>query len=263
MQMDSMSTKKLSPILNAALLKIEKKFRGKISSSYLDLKRNCVEARHDAVGISAGKFCEIILRHLQKRIFGSYIPFKDQIGNFADECRKLIASPKGSSTDSERIVIPRAIVFLYTMRNKRGIGHVGGDVDTNQIDIALVARVADWILCELIRIHHGLSLEEAQDIVDSISERELPVIWEVAGKKRVLKNGVTAKDQILILLYSCPDSAVLVEDLFDWVEYSNLSIFKSRLIKDLHKKRFVEFNKDTETVFLSPTGSKYVEENII
>jgi hypothetical protein len=48
------------------------------------------------------------------------------------------------------------------MRNKRGIGHVAGDVDANAIDIATMARTADWIVCELIRINHGLSLEEAQ-----------------------------------------------------------------------------------------------------
>ena len=258
-----MNTRNPSPVLEEALSNIDKAFRSKIISSYVDIKRNCAEARYDAAGISAGKFCEAILRHLQKSIMGAYIPFKDQIGNFADECRKLIVAPKGKSTDSERIVLPRAVIFLYTMRNKRGIGHVGGDVDPNQIDSVLVARTADWILCELIRIHHGMSLEEAQDLVDSISLRELPVIWEVAGKKRVLREGLNTKDQTLLLLYSSADSAVLVEDLFEWVEYSNLSVFKSRVVQDLHKKRFVEFDRETNAVFISPIGSKYVEENIL
>ena len=48
---------------------------------------------------------------------------------------------------------------------------------------------ADWIVCELIRVYHGLSLEEAQDLVDAISVKNIPAIWEVAGKKRVLKKG--------------------------------------------------------------------------
>jgi len=95
-------------------------------------------------------------------------------------------------------------------------------VEADVIDIATMARCADWIVCELIRINHGLSLEEAQDIVDSLAVRQLTTIWEVGGKKRVLKPGLSAKDQSLLLLYSCPDSSVAIEDLCEWVEYSNL-----------------------------------------
>jgi hypothetical protein len=149
------------------------------------------------------------------------------------------------------------------MRNKRGIGHVGGDVDANAIDVATMAKTADWVVCELIRINHGLSLEEAQDIVDGISVRQLPSIWEVAGKKRVLKDGLKAKDQTLLLLYSNPDSAVLLEDICDWVEYSNPGVFKSKIIKELHKLRLLEFDTDSESIILSPKGVKYVEENLM
>jgi hypothetical protein len=149
------------------------------------------------------------------------------------------------------------------MRNKRGIGHVGGDVNANGIDIATMARTADWIICELIRINHGVSLEEAQDVVDGISVRQLPAIWEVGGKKRVLKDGLKARDQALILLYSSPASAVLLEDLSSWVEYSNPGMFKKVIIKTLHKQRFIEFDADSESVILSPKGVKYVEEYLI
>jgi hypothetical protein len=54
-------------------------------------------------------------------------------------------------------------------------------------------RNADWVICELIRVFHGLSLEEAQVIVDAIAMRELPDIWAVAGKKRVLKKGLSRR----------------------------------------------------------------------
>lgn len=258
-----MNTPKHDSFLETALDKIQKKFRDKIISTYIDLKRNCVEARHDAAGLAAGKFCETVIRHIQSTVFGAYIPFNKKIGNFADECRKLIAAPSGTTIESERVILPRALVFLYTMRNKRGIGHIGGDVDANEIDTAVMSRTADWILCELIRIHHKMSLEEAQDLVDSISVRQLPVIWEVAGKKRVLKKGLSASDQVLLILYSTKDTAVLVEDLCDWIEYSKLSVFKSRIVKALHKDRMVEHDKETETVLLSPKGAEHVEAHIL
>jgi hypothetical protein len=212
--------------------------------------------------MAAGKVCEIALRLLQEKILGTPVPFGTKIANYADECRKLITGPVARGTESERTIIPRALVFLYTMRNKRGIGHVGGDVDANGIDIATMARTADWIICELIRINHGLSLEEAQDIVDGLSVRQLPSVWEVAGKKRVLKDGLKAKDQALLLLYSSVDSSVLMEDLCAWVEYSNSSIFK-KMISALHKERYLEYDKEAESITLSPKGTIYVEAHLI
>ena len=257
-----MSTKSPSIALESALAIVPKAFRRRLIDSYLSLKKNCLESRLDAAGMAAGKVCEVALRLLQERVLGTSTPFGTKIANYADECRKLISATASNGNESERIIIPRALVFLYTMRNKRGIGHVGGDVDANAIDVATMARTADWIICELIRINHALSLEEAQDIVDGISVRQLPAIWEVAGKKRVMKEGLKAKDQVLLLLYSDPNSSVLLEDLCDWVEYSNASMFKG-FIRELHKQRFLEFDKESEFVTLSPKGAEYVEENLI
>jgi hypothetical protein len=258
-----MSTKSLNPVLVTALASVPATFRSRLIQAYLDLKKNASEARYDAAGLAVGRLCEVVLRFLQQKIHGTFTPFGTKISNYADECRRLTTAPATSGNESERVLVPRALVFLYTMRNKRGIGHVGGDVDANAIDIATIAKTADWIVCELIRINHGLSLEEAQDIVDGISVRQLPSIWEVAGKKRVLKDGLKAKDQALLLLYSNPDSAVLLEDLCDWVEYSNPRIFKSTIIKELHKQRLLEFDTDSESIILSPKGVKYVEENLM
>lgn len=257
-----MSTKSPSPVLDTALVNVPGTFRSRLIRTYLELKKNCVESRHEAAGMAVGKFCEVILRFLQQRIHGTFTPFGTKITNYADECRRLVAAPATAGNESERIVLPRALVFLYTMRNKRGIGHVGGDVDANAIDIATMTRTADWVVCELIRINHGLSLEEAQDIVDGLSQRELPVIWEVAGKRRVLKEGLKARDQALLLLYSNQESAVLFEDLSAWVEYSNPGMFKKQII-ELHKRRMVEFDRDSESVVLSPKGVAYVEQNLM
>ncbi len=57
-----------------------------------------------------------------------------------------------------------------------------GDVDANEIDAATGVRIADWCICELIRLSHTISLEEAQAICDAIAVRQLPQIWDVFGK---------------------------------------------------------------------------------
>jgi hypothetical protein len=253
----------MNTLLQGALKGLEQPIRKRLIVSYLELKRNVAEGRHDSAGISAGKLCEAAIRHLQHRAFGTYTPFGTKIPNFADECRRIISAPSGTGiTESEKTIITRALVFLYTMRNKRGIGHIGGDVDPNAIDGAMIGRTADWIVCELIRIHHNLSLEEAQDLVDGLAIRQLPDVWEVAGKKRVLRDGLTAREQALLLLYSCKDQAVLSEDIIAWVEYSNPAAFRSKILSKLHKDRLLEWDRENESVVLSPKGSKYVEDKL-
>lgn len=254
----------MSDSLNGALQGIEQPIRKRIVESYLDLKRNIAESRHDSAGLSAGKLCEAVIRHLQKQAFGSYTPFGTKIANFADECRRIITAPSGAPiSESEKTIVTRGLVFLYTMRNKRGIGHVGGDVDPNSIDGALIERVADWTICELVRVNHNLSLEEAQDLVDRLAVRRLPDVWEVAGKRRVLKEGLPAREQALLLLYSTHEQAVLTEDLVSWIEYSNPGVFRSRILGQLHKDRFIEWDRSSETITLSPKGAKYVEDRLL
>jgi hypothetical protein len=259
----SSSTPKSKSPLDVALAKVSAQFRPKIIKPFLDVKKRLAEGNDESLGLAAGKFCESVLRLLQNEILKSYTPFGQKIPDFSVECRKLIESPKTAGVESLRVVMPRALVFVYTLRNKRGIGHVGGDVDANRIDAMTIARACDWIVCELIRVYHNLSLEEAQDLVDSLAQRDLPEIWNVGVKKRVLRDGLTYKDQVLYLCYSDQENAVFAEDLFSWVEYSDFSMFKSAVLQALHRKRHIEYDKEADTITISPKGIRDVEERIL
>lgn len=258
-----MSTPKQSDPLAAALQRLPIAFRSKLVESYRQLKTAQIENRYDTAGLKAGKFCEVCIRLLQHAVHGQHTAFGKQIPNFADECRKLVAASAPAVDESIRVIVPRALLLIYTMRNKRGLGHVGGDIDANAIDTSAMVRVADWVVCELIRTYHSIALEDAQDLIDAISVRQIPVIWEVNGRKRVLAKGLTAKKQTLLLLYSEPSSVVLAEDLCDWVEYASLPLFRRDVLRPLHKDRYVEFDSELDSVHLSPAGAHEVEANVL
>lgn len=262
-KVSSISTAKPDSPLEAALANIPKTFRTRIIASYEELRRHHLAEAYKPLGMSAAHLAETVLRLLQNQVTGSYIPFGKSIGNFPEECRKIIESGNKAVPESLRLVVPRALAFLYTLRNKRGVGHVGGDVDANGIDGAALSRACDWVICELVRVYHGLSLEEAQDIVDGLAQRHLPDIWHVAGKKRVLRSGLTAKQQVLLLCYQEAAAAVLAESLCDWTDYSNLSVFKAKVLQPLHIERLVEYDKSSDTVTLSPKGVQLVENEIL
>ena len=258
-----MSTSANSAPLEVALQGISDDFRERLIETYLEIKKGHAEAKHEAAGMAAGKFCEVTLRFLQEEVTGNHIPFGKPIGNFANECRVLITYSPSSQPETIRVIIPRCLSFLYTLRNKRGIGHVGGDIDANAIDSATITRLADWIFCELIRVYHHLPIEEAQDLIDAIAVRNIPDVWEVAGKRRVLRDDLKNNQKALLLLYSHPESAVLVEDLCEWMEYGRVSDFKRRLLPKLHDAKMIEFDKENDVVYLSPKGVAEVEQEII
>ena len=266
--MGNSSTSSAEKAFDIALAGVPKDIRRRISSSFVEVQRRYLEAiftddSYDSIGLSAGKFCEAVLRCLQHHLTGSHVPFGTHLKDFASECRKLEQQPSTAGPDSIRIIIPRALLFAYTVRNKRGIGHVGGDVDANRTDITAIQASVIWIVCELIRVFHGVSLEEAQALVDTLNTRKMPVVWEVMGRKRVLRTDLNFRDKTLLLLYTAQHDGILIEDLYDWVEYSSLSMFKRSVVGPLHKERLVEFDRETESVFISPLGLRYVEGTLL
>ena len=252
--MASTSTSAVAPELDAALTGIPSPFRERLIQKYIELRSAYSEATFDAAGLRAGAFAETLLRFLQHWITGTHTPFGKRLPQFNEECLRLERQPAKPSDDGLRVIVPRGLSFLYTLRNKRGIGHVGGDVEANEIDAATCVRIADWCMCELIRVFHALSIEEAQGILDAIATRSLPSVWAVNGKKRILGADLDYRSQVLVLLHASADGSALVEDLYEWIEPPDLSKFRSRVLKPLHQARLIEYDPDSQTATISPTG---------
>jgi hypothetical protein len=261
MPMARTNTKPVDPTLDAALQSVPKRVRERVVGKYIELRAAFSQGSFDSCGLRAGHFAESLIRLLQHQLTGTSIPFNEKIGNFVDECRKLERLGGTAGPETLRVAVPRALAFLYTLRNKRGIGHVGGDVDANQIDAATAVRIADWCVCEIVRVVHGMPLEEAQALLDAISVRQLPQVWSVGGRRRVLTAGLNYRAQTLLLLYHEMQTAMPAEDLFQWTEHSNFSVYKRDVLRPLHRARLVEYDPETETVILSPLGIERVEED--
>lgn len=258
-----MNTSQNELTIDSALSGVPQSFRGKLVDRYRALKAAYSNGQPDACGLRVGQFCEVMLRLLQDRLTSNHVPFGTKIQNFDRECQKLEQTSQDAGPESMCVIMPRAIAFLYTLRNKRGIGHIGGDVDANAIDAATMVRLADWCLCELIRIVHNLALEDAQVLLDAITERQLPAVWSVVGKKRVLDPSLDRRSQTLLLLYNDVETAVPAEDLCDWIECSTLANYRRDVLRPLHTQRLIEFDAGTDMVLISPTGIVRVEMEVL
>ena len=240
---------------------IPKPLREELLQAFGQIVRNYREQRWEPSELNGGKLCEIVYSILRGHVDGKFPARAKKPRNMLDACKKLEGADAKGFPRSVRIQIPRMLIGLYEVRNNRGVGHVGGDVDPNRMDARVVLESSKWIVAELVRVFHAIQPDEAATAVDRLVERTVPMIWEVASVKRVLAADMSKKDQTLLLLYSSAGH-VSDKDLTSWVEHSNPSAYRRDVLRRAHRDRLIEYDEDRREVHLSPTGIAYVEENL-
>lgn len=240
---------------------IPESLENELLEKYREIERNFRERRWEPAELNGGKLCEVVYCILRGYVDGNYPASSSKPSNFYDACLRIEKEP-ASLGRSVRIQIPRMLVALYEMRNNRNVGHVGGDVDPNHMDAVCVLHMAKWIVAELVRVFHKVSLPEASALVEALSEREIALIWDAGGVRRVLDTRLTMLEKTLVLLFSSPDP-ISEKDLVSSVEHSNLSAYRRDVLRKAHKDRLLEYHESNRTVAISPTGIRRVEEKIL
>jgi len=213
--------------------------RKELLAAYEETLRNYRERRWEPAELNGGKLCEIVYTILKGHVTGAFPAKSSKPSNMVDACRAL--EQASTFPRSIRIQIPRMLVALYEVRNNRGVGHVGGDVNPNHMDAACVLEMSKWVMSELVRVFHDTSTEEAALAVDSLVERTSPTVWKVGNNLRVLDYQKSMKDKLLLLAYHSR-GAVQEADVFRWVEHSNASVFRRDIVRPLHKTKLIEYD---------------------
>lgn len=210
--------------------------------------------------LKVGKLCEIVYAILKGMVDGGFpakLPKKP--GNMEAACRDL--SKATAFPRTVRLTMPRVIIALYEIRNDRGVGHSGGDVDPNHMDATMVVAGAKWLVAELVRLLHAVDTATATQVVDAMVERTVPGIWTSGNVRRVLAKGLTMKHETLLLAYGQP-TPVPDTDLFAWIEAPKLSDYRKDVLVPLHRDRLIEYDRAAATVVVLPPGDVIVETTL-
>lgn len=245
---------------STVLSKIPDGLRIPLFDAYNEIQKNYRETRWEPSELNGGKLCEIIYTIIKGYADGAYPARPSKPRNMVLACQNM-ENENPSLPRSIRIQIPRMIMALYEIRNNRGVGYSGGDVNPNHMDANAVLYMSKWLMSELVRIFHNVDTIEASAIIDSLVERKFSLVWEVNGVKRILNESLSMKDKTLILLYHSKNT-VAESDLINWLEHSNPSVLRRDVLRKLHKDKFIEFDETKHALHLSPKGIKYVEESI-
>lgn len=230
--------------------------RRPLINEYNSILQNYMEQRWSPSELSGGRFCEVVFTIVDGMAKGNYSSVPSKPRNMTDACKQLenqTSLPRGL-----RILVPRLLPALYEIRNNRGVGHVGGDVNPNYMDSNAVLALCSWVMAELIRVHHSLTTDQAQEVVDILSQQKIPVIWEGRGIKRILNPKMSLRNQILLLTASCPSDPT-TDNLISWTDTKNKAYF-NKIIEQLHKERLIEYDRLNKTVTILPPGTSCVSE---
>jgi hypothetical protein len=226
-----------------------------------EIERNFRERRWEPAELNGGKLSEVAYCVIRGYVDGNFPSKSSKPGNFYDACLDMSNAP-ASVGRSIRIQIPRMLIALYEIRNNRNVGHVGGDVDPNHMDAVCVLHMGKWVVSELVRVFHGVTLTQATELIDAFSEREISLIWDTGSARRVLDNSLSMLEKTLVLIYS--ETGPMDESsLLAGLEHSNPSVYRRDVLRPAHKNRLVEYDAVGRTIKISPLGIRRVETEIL
>ena len=245
--------------IQAALSNLPAPLRTELIDALSEIERNFQARRWEPSELNGGKLCEVVYSIVRGHADGTFPRRAKKPKNMVDACKNLEAEM--SLPRSLRVQVPRMIVALYEIRNNRGVGHVSGDIDPNQMDAVTVLAIAKWLVAELIRVFHGVDVEAATAITDALVERQIALIWHVGDKQRILNAKLTLKEKTLLHLYGRP-GPVSEADLVSWIEPSRPSDYRRDVLRAGHKNRILEYDESNGTAEISPAGVGFVDDNL-
>jgi hypothetical protein len=178
--------------------KIEKQLGEDILKYYDVVKQSLLKGDWEKAILNSGKLCEVMAKTLLWLFEGNYKSYKD-VGT---TCTKVKSLPRGAIDDSLRVRTPRIIEAIYDIRTHRGTAHHKSEIDPNQIDAHLCASGCDWLISELIRLFHVSDFAQIKQLVEELHEKKIPTVEEFDEEAIVLLRGLSAKDEILLILYN-------------------------------------------------------------
>ncbi|MFX1504089.1 MAG: hypothetical protein ACFFDH_24225 [Promethearchaeota archaeon] len=212
-----------------------------IEEEYIAIKNSYIYDDKIKLGIHSGRFCEVISSLL------CYTEFKqkDILNriNFNKNINRLESSSKGNATEElVRLVIPKILRSIYTIRSKKKIAHIK-EFNPQKIDIKLVKISVDWIISQLLLIFCNINDEKILKFLEKISYESYESIEQFENGEILFKdpNLSLSKKILIVLLENYNNGKISTQDINKILKPKNKSYITTYLNR-LKLKNFVHIN---------------------
>jgi hypothetical protein len=228
-----------------------------VLQGYEEAKRRFYLGDHRPTEVEGGRFCEAVTRVLEHELLERYTPLGKTLPSLNDKRLSSFFGAQGKP-DGLRLHLPKALYFIYGIRNQRDVAHLGDGIDPNIQDATLVVGTLDWMMAELVRVFHTVSPDEAHAIITDLVTREVPVVEEIDGQP-VCSKELGVGDQILVFLYRAGrDAGLDLKELKRQMRQNDQSNL-NKAVRRLDTKGLVLLHPDTNNAHITSKGMADVE----
>lgn len=217
-------------------------------------------SRHDwsPAELNGARFAEAILRYLEwKQSGGTYTRIGTTLNrqSIVNRILRDVNMPEGL-----RFHVLRCTELLLDIRNRRNVAHLGNVIDVDEMDSRLVIRLVKWVLAEIIREESSVVPEQIQQIIDSLSVKEIPLVEEIDGDLVMVGTHLKADERTLIALYHAYPKPIEINILRDLIKYKNSSRFRDELLEEKIREGIIHVKENN--VYLTSKGCAWVEKYV-
>lgn len=235
----------VDPLLAAALVE-----------AYIEMQKRFIAGDWGPAELNGGRLCEAAARCLYQLDFDK-ITHSKLPGKIMEELEKEGITHK--LKPKQRFHITKVIGVVYKFRSDRGAVHISPEYTADYMDSMLMIHASKWIFAELLHLAWNKDKRVLQEIIENIVQLDHSLIHEMGGKPLVLAKGISAPEEILLLLNHAPGNQLSRADLKDQAHQKpgNITTALTRMIKTK------EIRTAGDEIALTPSGQKRVREDII
>ena len=253
-----LTSKQLASELEAV---IDPAFASAIIESYVEMQQRFLAGDWQPTELDGGRLCEAVARAVYQLDSGtvthSQLP-KDLCEKIEDE--KNLRSHLLSQPD--RLHMCRAIGLVYKFRSSRGSVHISPLYKADFMDSMLMVHGGKWIFAEFLRLAWKKDKAAIAETIAHIVQLEFSLIHELDGVPLVLDPGVSAPNELLLLLNHAEGQILMREELLKQAKNNKPSALATALSR-LVKENEVRYTSTPGEVALTPKGQKRVVERVI
>jgi len=218
---------------------VDRKFIELVVAEFASLEKRYYFGDWSPAECDAGRFCEALVNPLSLLDRGSTTNqspsvFAGKLVN-PDIAHKLLPA--------DRKNISKIMLAVYEIRSSRNSVHFAPGYSADYVDSMVTVASCKWLLCEFVRLASGRPDEQTAELLRGLSQLGDPVIFEIEGRPIVMRTGLSAPQEILLLLLHRPGYAATKLELIEYAAPYHTSKSITVSLSRLVDKRQVALSK--------------------
>lgn len=234
---------------------------GQVINSYVEMQQRYLSGDWKPSELDGGRLCEAVSRAIYQLDSGTitHSQLPGQIKTKLLDEDKVTRQHNLALKDRQHIV--KVIDTVYKFRSDRGAVHISPTHDANAMDAMFIVHAGKWIVSEFLRIAWNKDRSVVAEVIDQLVQMEVALVHHLDGKPLVLVPGISAPDEILLLLYRAPNNRLTRGEIREYAPHQRPGTLQRALSRLIANRDVRAANGDE--VALTPKGQKRVLDKVL